>query len=237
MATPVVPAKASKREKNRSARFAFGGNRRVALSASPLTPRSCGDSPGARAYLRLFADARFSAFVVVTVGFSFAYNGTVAFLPLYLSEEASLAPTTASLLYSALFAVTFVQLVSGDLSDRLGRFPVMVAALGLATAALVGVVALAASGPFVLGTAVVALGLGSHGFRPVRGAYLVEALPDRLAGGGLGVVRTLLMGAGALAPSAVGIVADAAGFRPAFALLAGSMGVAAVVAAGLWLTE
>ncbi|OYR83270.1 hypothetical protein DJ71_10530, partial [Halorubrum sp. E3] len=53
----------------------------------------------------------------------------------------------------------------------------------------------------------------------------------------LGVVRTLLMGAGALAPSAVGIVADAVGFRPAFALLAGSMGLAAVVAAGLWVTE
>ena len=57
------------------------------------------------------------------------------------------------------------------------------------------------------------------------------------AGGGLGVVRTLLMGAGALAPSAVGIIADAVGFRPAFALLSGSMGLAAVVAAGLWVTE
>ncbi|MEZ3168039.1 MFS transporter [Halorubrum ejinorense] len=196
-----------------------------------------GDSPGAREYLRLFADRRFSAFVLVTVAFSFAYNGTVAFLPLYLSEAAALPATTASLLYSALFAVTFVQLVSGDLSDRLGRFPVMVAALGLATAALAGLVALAGAGAVPLGALVVALGLGSHGFRPVRGAYLVEALPDRLAGGGLGVVRTLLMGGGALAPAAVGIVADAAGFRPAFALLAGSMGLAAVVAAGLWVTE
>jgi MFS family permease len=71
----------------------------------------------------------------------------------------------------------------------------------------------------------------------VRSAYLMELLPERLAGGGLGVVRTLLMGAGALAPSAVGIVADAVGFRSAFALLAGSMGLAAVVAAGLWVTE
>jgi len=211
----------------------------VRLFGSPAAtgPTDDGDSPSTRAYLRLFGDARFAAFVVVTVGFSFAYNGTVAFLPLYLSEAASLAPTTASLLYSALFAVTFVQLVSGDLSDQLGRFPVMVAALGLATAALVGVVALAGSGPLVLGAVVVALGLGSHGFRPVRGAYLVEALPDRIAGGGLGVVRTLLMGAGALAPGAVGVVADAAGFRPAFALLSGSMGLAAVVAAGLWATE
>ncbi|QAU12825.1 MFS transporter [Halorubrum sp. BOL3-1] len=200
-------------------------------------PERDGPKPSARDYLALFEDRRVAAFVLVTVAFSFAYNGTVAFLPLYLSETAALATTTASLLYSALFAVTFVQLASGDLSDRLGRFPVMVVALGLAAAALAGVVALAGSGAVVLGGLVVALGLGSHGFRPVRGAYLVEALPERLAGGGLGVVRTLLMGAGALAPAVVGFVADAVGFRPAFALLAGSMGLAAVVAAGLWVTE
>ena len=195
-----------------------------------------GPKPSARDYLALFEDRRITAFVFVTIAFSFAYNGTVAFLPLYLSEAAGLDTTTASLLYSALFAVTFVQLVSGDLSDRLGRFPVMVAALGLAAAALVGIVALAGSGAVVLGALVVALGVGSHGLRPVRAAYLVEVLPERLAGGGLGVVRTLTMSAGAVAPAFVGALADAAGFRPAFALLAGSVGAAALVAAGLWAT-
>lgn len=67
--------------------------------------------------------------------------------------------------------------------------------------------------------------------------YLIEALPERLAGGGLGVVRTLLMGAGALAPATVGAIADASGFRPAFGLLAGALALAAVAAAGLWATE
>jgi MFS family permease len=115
----------------------------------------------------------------------------------------------------------------------------MVATLGLAAAALVALVALPGAGGGAVAAALVvaAFGLGSHGFQPVRSAYLMELLPDRIAGGGLGVVRTLLMGAGALAPGAVGIVADAAGFRPAFTLLAASMGLAAVVAAGLWLTE
>ena len=200
-------------------------------------PERAGPKPSARDYLALFADRRLAAFVLVTVAFSFAYNGAVAFLPLYLTEAAGLSTATGNLLYSALFAVTFVQLASGDLSDRLGRFPVMVAALALATAALVGVVALAGTGPIALGALVVAFGLGSHGFRPVRGAYLIESLPDRLAGGGLGVVRTLLMGAGALAPATVGAVADASGFRPAFGLLAGVLAVGALAAAGLWATE
>jgi len=214
----------------------------VRLSGSPAATGatgSDGDSPGASEYLRLFRNPRFSAFVLVTVGFSFAHNGLVAFLPLYLSEAAGLATSTANLLYSLVFAVTVVQLVTGDLSDRVGRFPVMVGTLGLAAAALVALVSLPGLGAgAVAAAAVVALfGLGSHGFQPVRSAYLMELLPERLAGGGLGVVRTLLMGAGALAPSAVGIVADAVGFRPAFALLSGSMGLAAVVAAGLWVTE
>jgi len=45
------------------------------------------------------------------------------------------------------------------------------------------------------------------------------------------------MGAGAFAPAVVGAVADTAGFRLAFALLAGSLTVGAAVAVGLWVTQ
>jgi len=217
------------------------------LSASAVAPTDAGGDadPGVDAYLVAFRDPRLAAFVFVTVAFSFAYNGAVAFFPLYLSAVARLSTSTASLIYAALFAATFVQLVSGDLSDRLGRLPVMAAALALASVALAAVVALGSDGsvltgryaPITLGALVVAFGLGSHGFRPVRGAFLVETLPDRLAGGGLGVVRTLLMGAGAFAPAVVGAIADRVGFRPAFAVLAGSLALAALVAAGLWVTR
>ena len=217
------------------------------LSASAMAPTDADPAadPGVNAYLVAFRDPRLAAFVFVTVAFSFAYNGAVAFFPLYLSAVAGLSTSTASLIYAALFAATFVQLVSGDLSDRLGRLPVMVAALTLASVALAVVVALGSDGsaltgryaPITLGALVVAFGLGSHGFRPVRGAFLVETLPDHIAGGGLGVVRTLLMGAGAFAPAVVGAIADRAGFRPAFAALAGSLALAALVAAGLWATR
>ena len=219
-----------------AAAFAVRVPKRLPENADRGEPRS-GPDPTVRDYVASFRDRRLAAFVVATIAASFAYNGAVAFFPLYLSRAAGLSTSTASLLYSVLFAVTFVQLVSGDLSDRLGRFPVMAVALGLAAVSLVGVVLLVDAGPIVLGVLVATLGLGSHGYRPVRGAYLVEALPERIAGGGLGVVRTLLMGAGALAPGIVGATADVAGFRPAFALLAGSTAVAALVVAGLWATE
>lgn len=219
-----------------AAAFAVRVPKRLPENADRGEPRE-GPEPTAREYLASFRDRRLTAFVLATVAASFAYNGAVAFFPLYLSRAAGLSTSTASLLYSVLFAVTFVQLVSGDLSDRLGRFPVMAVALGLAAVSLVGVVLLVDAGPIVLGVLVAVLGLGSHGYRPVRGAYLVEALPDRIAGGGIGVVRTLLMGAGALAPGIVGAIADVAGFRPAFALLAGSTTLAAAVVTGLWATE
>jgi MFS family permease len=180
-------------------------------------------------YAGLLADRRVAAFVGVTVLFSFAYNGVVAFLPLYL-VDAGLTEATASLLYSLLFAVSLVQTVSGELSDRVGPLAVVGGTLALATAGLAATLVL--GGGLALGAAVVVFGLGSHAFRPVRDAYLVSVLPEQAAGGTLGAVRTLLMGAGALSPAVVGYAADVAGFVAAFALLAASMVGALALLAG-----
>ncbi len=199
----------------------------------PTPETTSGEGVPARAYLDLFRDPLFTAFVLVTLAFSFAYNGMVAFLPLYLSERGGLATETASLLYSALFVVSLVQLATGDLSDRVGQLPVIAATLGVAAAGSVAFVAVGAASPAVLGAAVVVLGLGSHGFRPVRGAYLTTVVPDGVAGGGLGVVRTLLMGAGAVAPAVVGVTSERYGFGVAFGLLAVSMCLAVVAVGGV----
>lgn len=181
-------------------------------------------------YAPLFREPTFLTFVAVNALFGFAYNGVAAFLPLYLVDAVGLQSAVANLLYSALFVVSVVQVATGDLSDRLGERLVMGATLAVAAAGLAGL--LVAAGPVVAGAAVVAFGIGSHGFRPVRGAYLVRLVPDSVAGGSMGIVRTILMGSGAVSPAIVGFLSDAVGFVPAFALLAASMAVA-VVAAGL----
>ena len=194
------------------------------------------DSVALADYRALLADRRFGVFLLVTVGFSFAYNGVVAFLPLYLTDAAGLNGATASLLYSALFAVSLVQLTTGELSDRFSPLAVVVATLALATGGLLGLL-VAGRSTLVLGATVVAFGLGSHGFRPVRGVYLVDVVPDSLAGGGLGVARTILMGAGAVAPAVVGFVSEYADFRAAFGVLFASLAVAAVLAGWLLATD
>ncbi|APW98758.1 MFS transporter [Halobiforma lacisalsi AJ5] len=191
-----------------------------------------------RRYAGLFRDRRLTTFVAVTLLFSFTYNGLVAFAPLYLTETAGVSEATAGLLYSALFLASLVQLVTGELSDRIGRLPIVVGSLGLAAAALVAFVSLTGSaGPIALGGALVASGLGLHGFRPVRSAYLMSAIPDDVAGGGLGVVRTLLMGGGAVAPAIVGALSDVAGFRTSFRLLAASIALGALLALLLLVTD
>ena len=175
-------------------------------------------SRGVRRYLRLFGDRRFAVFVAVTVLYAFAFSGVTSFLPLFLTEYAGLSQTFAGLVYGSLFAVSLVQLVTGDLSDRVGNLPVMAATVGLAFVGLSVVVT--ASSPLVLAGAVLAFGAGGHGFRPVRGSYLVTVIPEDVGGGTLGIVRTFSMVAGAGSPAVVGFVSDAAGFGVAFSMLA-----------------
>ncbi|MGZ0747822.1 MFS transporter [Haloparvum sp. AD34] len=235
--------------------FVVGGGVGVALAAlfyirlrhrvgDDVSPDAERESAGARAYLAPFRELRFSVFVLVTVCYSFAYNGAVAFLPLYLTREAGLEPAVASLLYGVLFAASLVQLMTGTAADRVGPLPIITGCLALAGVALGGVLALPATagvtstvGIAAIGAAVLGVGLGSHGFRPVRDTYLVEIIPDAHAGGILGVVRTILMAAGATSPAVVGYLADTAGFRPAFLLLTASFGVGSVVAGWLWFTD
>jgi MFS family permease len=180
-------------------------------------------------YAVLFRDPTFVTFVAVTALVGFAHNGLAAFLPLYLVDVTGLTPTTANLLYSVFFFVSVVQVLTGDLGDRFGQRLVMLLTLVIATAGTGAL--LVASGPAVAGLAVLAVGFGSHGFRPVRGAYLVKVVPDSMVGGSLGIVRTILTGAGFVSPAIVGLMSDTVGFVPAFALLAVAMGGGAGAAA------
>lgn len=201
-------------------------------------PAQGDDGIDLREYVALFRRPRFSAFVLVTILFGFAYTGAFAFLPLYLADAGGLTSTWANLLYSVLFAASVVQLVTGDASDRVGSLPVLFGLLALATAALVAIVVLAGTGSLVgFAIAVVCLGIGAHGVRPVRAVYLLAIVPGAVAGGTLGVVRTLIMTAGALAPAIVGILSELVGFRPAFGVLAGSAAIAAAIVLGLLLTR
>ncbi|KOX95329.1 MFS transporter [Halorubrum tropicale] len=203
-----------------------------------ITPDGPDSTPAFREHLDLFSQPRFSAFVAVTILFSFTYNALVAFLPLYLTAAGELSSTTANLLFSILFAVSLVQLATGEASDRIGVLPILVVTLVAATVGLIGLVVLSGHvGAIALGASMVILGLGAHGYRPVRGAYLMEVLSGDVAKGTLGVVRTLLVGAGAVGPAVVGYLSDVTNFRVAFTVLTVAFGAATGVTVILWVTD
>jgi len=179
-------------------------------------------------YGSLFESKKFIIFVIAAILFSFTYNGIVAFLPLYLTQEVGISSGYASLFYSVLFIASVAQIASGELSDQIGTLPVMSGALTLCTLSFIIFMMSTNSGLVFLGISVLCIGLGAHSFRPVRGAYLMDSLPDNISAGGLGIVRTLLMGSGAISPGIVGTVSGFASFRIAFWMLATSVGMAAL---------
>jgi MFS family permease len=209
--------------------------RRVAARAPAPADDGAADGTEMGAYLAVFRAPRFLLFSVLAVVAAFVINGLVSFLPLYLSDGAGLTAETASLLYSGFFVAAGVQPFTGDVADRLGPLRVVAALLALATACLAALVL--GSGTLALGASVLGLGVGLHGFRPVRDAYFVAVIPEDVAGGTLGVVRTAMLVSAAAAPAAVGYLSDVSTFRVAFTVLAGAAAVSTLAAVSLAVTR
>lgn len=168
-------------------------------------------------YISVFADRELLLFMLVTMLFTFAWNGLSSFFPLFLVTEKRISSGAAGALYSLLFAASISQAVTGDLSDRVGRLRVGVLLFGAMFVGVVSLLFVESLPALVMVTLLI--GVGFHGFRPVRDSYLMDVIPDNIGGGTLGVVRTGMTAIGALAPAIIGFLSDTAGFETAFAVI------------------
>jgi len=163
----------------------------------------------------------------------FAALATLSFLPAFLVEHHGLSLSAAGALFGAYFVVVAaLQPVSGWLSDRFGRDAVT--GTLFATGA-VGYVALAVGEGLAVAVPAVALVGVAMAWGPPVQSRAVDALADAERGVGFGAVRTSYILVGALGPAAVGTLADAAGWTASVGLLAGVLGFAAAVLAGVHL--
>lgn len=186
-------------------------------------------------YFDILANRRLVVFVIVTMTFTFAWNGISAFLPLYLSVEKGIETHISSLLYSGFFVVSVSQLGTGRVSDSSSQLIV-----GLITfcSMIVAVLSLMmARGVVAVGVLTLLTGAAFHGFRPVRDSYLMTLIPDSIGGGGLGMIRTCMIVLGALAPGTIGFIADAAGYTAAFSVVLGALLLGASLNAALIITK
>lgn len=180
-------------------------------------------------YVSVFTDINMITFLLVAMLFTFAWNGLSSFFPLFLIDQKGFSEGVAGILYSLLFVASVSQTVTGDLSDRVGRLSVAGVLFILMSLGITGLVV--AETRMTIAVITLLIGIGFHGFRPVRDSYLMDVIPDDIGGGTLGIVRTGMTGIGALAPAVTGYLADVAGFIIAFGLIA----AATVVAGGLTL--
>lgn len=181
-------------------------------------------------YTSVFANRNVIVFLLVAMLFTFAWNGLSSFFPLFLIDQKGLSEGLAGILYSLLFVASVSQTVTGDLSDRVGHPSVAFVLFLLMSLGITGLIL--AEARVTIATSTLLVGIGFHGFRPVRDSYLMDVIPDDIGGGTLGIIRTGMTGIGALAPAAIGYLADVAGFTIAFGLIL----IATITAGGLTLS-
>jgi len=165
---------------------------------------------------RLVANRSIRRQLLLASLFAFAWQGTIGFLPTFLQVEKGFDPAAASSAFAALFSVgIFANLLGGRFADSFGASRVVVSISAIATVGLGAV--LVARTPATTVASIAVLSVGLAGFWPVMQTYIMELVPEDTKAGDYGAFSTVYIGVGSLGPTYVGLVADAANYRVAFA--------------------
>lgn len=142
----------------------------------------------------------------------------MSFYPTYLVEQKGLSSSAASGLFGLFFGLGIVlKPVAGTLYDRIGIRSTFVAIVVVASIGMASLPFAEGVLPLVGSTICVA---SLNGYNPPVVSHLTTALPDRIAGTGLGVIRTITIAISALSPVVFGAIADRGLFDEGFLLLA-----------------
>lgn len=191
--------------------------------------------PGLGDYVTPLFDTKILLFTAVITMYTFVWNGIVSFLPLFLAAEKGFSTGLAGLAYSLLFAVSVVQAVTGVAGDSYGSLKVTTGLFVLAGGSLLSL--MVTQSWMLVFVSVGLLGIGFHGFRPIRDAYLMELIATDVGGGVLGTVRTVMTVLGAASPVIIGVVVDQFGYLTSFVLLLSVLVVACCLVAWIMLRD
>ncbi|WP_089883181.1 MFS transporter [Halogeometricum limi] len=177
---------------------------------------------------RLVASSEQRGTLVAFALFYFMVGGFINFFPTYLAQARGFSDGLASATFAIVFAVGLgIKPVAGGLGDRYSRRSIAVVGLLLAAVALAALVL--AESRLVLWAAVVVTAAGYKTGFPLADAIIMDDAPADGMGADLGAARALFLGANALGPAYVGVVATYAGYAPAFGGLVVCLLVAAVL--------
>jgi len=156
------------------------------------------------------------------------YGAFLGFLPIYAKNMGLNDAEVASILGAQLVLAMVAKPISGRLSDRVGRIPVVVVGLLLCAAALPLIFRSENLTAFVLMAPVLGLGVGS--VTPVTNALIADLASARNLGAAMGVFGTIWDVGEAAGPIVAGLLIGRMGYAATFDVLAAAT---AVVTLGL----
>jgi MFS family permease len=184
--------------------------------------RETGPRPGALALFRPPLLFRTAVATLLAAALLFAYWGLFTWIPTYLAAPLEKGGAGLSLLRSTAWIVPLQvgaflgYLLFGVLADRFGRRPVFLVFV-LAAAAIVPAYGLAARSESALLALGPLVGFFGHGYFSVFGALLAEMFPSSIRGTAQGLCYNAGRATSALAPFAIGALADRHGLGAALA--------------------
>lgn len=155
-------------------------------------------------------------------------NGLAVFLPIYLTTIAALSPTLVGTYLAVVQGAGIVSgPLSGGLSDRFGRRPIVAAGMLSTSLMLLVLMALNVEWLFVLALALIGFFLFS--LTPVLNAWALDVAPPELGGTSIGILFATQSLLGGIAPVVGGAIADAWGLPATFYFIAATIMVANVL--------
>ncbi len=168
--------------------------------------------------------------LMISIGSAFrnmTQNALVTFLPLYLSHDMGLSTTWVG---AAMFCVQVCGFVAapiaGHLADTMGHRRVVASSLMMSCVVIVAMISVGDS-PLFVGL-VAMLGFFLYAVRSIMQAWILDVVPESLAGTSVGVLFGAQSLGSAIGPLACGLIADRWGILAAFWFLAASIIVANV---------
>ncbi|MFJ9178044.1 MFS transporter [Streptomyces sp. NPDC102360] len=171
------------------------------------------------------------AFAGMFFGYDIIVWGLNTWVPSYLNQERGLALTSAGALsILPAGAATVAVIVGGRLADRFegNQRKIVVPAMAVSSVALI-LMATASGTALFIGWMTVAIASASLGYMPIF-AVPLRSLPPELTGAAAGLITFGGQAGGVVAPTAMGLLADSAGFGAAFGFLVVGAVLAAVLA-------
>jgi MFS family permease len=154
--------------------------------------------------------------------------GLQTFLPLYLLNVAGLSGALIGTYMAVVQGAGIVSgPLSGGLSDRIGRRPLIAAGMVSTSVMLIVLMALRIEWLFVLALALI--GFFLYSTAPVLNAWALDIAPPHLGGTSIGILFASQSLLGGIAPVVGGLIADAYGIEWAFYFIAATVLLANVM--------